>query len=185
MAARRETLKIIGAIGATCSFPDKGNELYGQHQEAGHAAHASGKQASTGPRKFFTEAEFSLLSRVADLIIPDTDTPGAVKAGVPGYIDLVVDANPEHRQLMREGLAWLSSQAFMALDPARQVALLTPLSEVLDNGRVKTAPERFFRLTKSLTCDGYFTSQIGMNETLGFKGGSMLAAYPSCEIPEH
>lgn len=185
MAERRETLKIIGAISATCTFPYTGNELYGQHQEASHAAHAPGKQASTGPRKFFTEAEFALLSILADLIIPDTDTAGAVKAGVPGYIDLVVDANPEHRKLMREGLAWLSARAFASLDQSGQVALLTPLSEVLDHGRVKTLPERFFALAKNLTCDGYFTSQVGMNETLGFKGSSMLAVYPSCEIPEH
>jgi hypothetical protein len=56
---------------------------------------------------------------------------------------------------------------------------------VLDKDRVKTVPERFFRLVKGLTCDGYFTSQIGLSETLGFKGASMLAAYPTCEIPEH
>jgi len=30
MAERRETLKIIGAISATCTFPYTGNELYGQ-----------------------------------------------------------------------------------------------------------------------------------------------------------
>jgi len=184
MAERRETLKIIGAISATCTFPYTGNELYGQHADP-HAGHTSGKQASTGPRKFFTEAEFALLSKLTDLIIPDTDTPGAVKAGVPGYIDLVVDANPEHRKVMREGLAWLQAQGFATMDQPRQVALLMPLSEVLDKGRVKTLPERFFRLAKNLTCDGYFTSQIGMSETLGFKGGSMMANYPSCEIPEH
>ena len=182
MAERRETLKIIGAISATCTFPYTGNELYGQHAEP-HAGHTPGAQASTGPRKFFTEPEFAMLSLLTDVIIPDTDTPGAVKAGVPGYIDLVVNANPEHRTLMRQGLAWLATQSFQ--DPAKQVAILTPLSDVLDHGRVKTMPERFFQLAKSLTCDGYFTSQIGMAETLGFKGGGMLAAYPSCEIPEH
>jgi len=184
MAERRETLKIIGAISATCTFPYTGNELYGQHAEP-HAGHTSGAQAPTGPRKFFTEAEFVLLSTLTDVIIPDTDTPGASKAGVPGYIDLVVNANPEHRKLMRDGLAWLTSNNFAALNPAGRIALLTPLSNVLDKGRVKTMPERFFRLTKSLTCDGYFTSQIGLTQTLGFQGGNMLATYPSCEIPEH
>jgi hypothetical protein len=184
MAERRETLKIIGAIGATCSFPYTGNELYGQHADA-HAGHTPGAQASTGPRKFFTEDEFTLLSILTDMIIPDTDTPGAVKAGVPGYIDLVVNANPEHRTLWREGLSWLAAQGFVAMDSAKRVALLTPLSEVVDHGRVKTMPERFFRLAKGLTCDGYFTSQIGLSETLGFKGGSVLSEYPSCEIPEH
>ena len=86
---------------------------------------------------------------------------------------------------MRDGLAWLTSNNFAALNPAGRIALLTPLSNVLDKGRVKTMPERFFRLTKSLTCDGYFTSQIGLTQTLGFQGGNMLATYPSCEIPEH
>ena len=28
---RRETLKILGAIGATCAFPFPADELYGQH----------------------------------------------------------------------------------------------------------------------------------------------------------
>jgi hypothetical protein len=184
MAERRDTLKIIGAIGATCSFPYTGNELYGQSVET-HAGHTPGKQAATGPRKFFTEPEFALLSVLTDVLIPDTDTPGAVKAGVPGYIDLVVNANPEHRSLCREGLAWLGSQGFASMDATRRIALLTPLSEVVDHGRVKTMPERFFRLVKALTCDGYFTSEIGLSETLGFKGGSVLAEYPSCEIPEH
>ena len=184
MAERRETLKIIGAISATCTFPYTGNELYGQHAEP-HAGHTPGAQASTGPRKFFTAAEFALLSVLTDVIIPDTDTPGATQAGVPGYIDLVVDANPEHRKLMREGLAWLAAQGFATQDAAARIALLVPISEVVDHGRIKTLPQRFFQLTKALTCDGYFTSQIGMSQTLGFQGGGMLATYPSCEIPEH
>ncbi|MBY0504703.1 MAG: gluconate 2-dehydrogenase subunit 3 family protein [Bryobacteraceae bacterium] len=184
MPERRDTLRIIGAIGATCAFPSAGNELYGQHAEHA-AAHTTGAQAPTGPRKFFTDAEFALLSVLTDVLIPATDTPGATEAGVPGYIDLVVNANPEHRKLMREGLAWLAAQGFAAKDAAGRVAILTPLSDVLDKGRVKTMPERFFRLAKSLTCDGYFTSQIGMSRTLGFTGASMRETYASCEIPEH
>ena len=184
MAERRETLKIIGAISATCTFPYSGNELYGQHAEP-HAGHTPGAQAPTGPRKYFTEAEYALLSALTDVLIPDTDTPGATKAGVPGYIDLVVAANPEHRKLMRDGLAWLAGQGFATQDQAARAALLTVLSDVVDKGRVKTMPERFFRLAKSLTSDGYFTSEIGLAQTLGFKGGGMLASYPSCEIPEH
>jgi len=31
MANRRESLKIIGAIGTTCAFPFSADELYGQH----------------------------------------------------------------------------------------------------------------------------------------------------------
>ena len=45
MTNRRETLKIIGAIGATCAFPYASDELYGQHV---HVAGARGGDRSAG-----------------------------------------------------------------------------------------------------------------------------------------
>ena len=36
---------------------------------------------------FFTEDQARLISEVAEIIIPKTDTPGAKDAGVPGFID--------------------------------------------------------------------------------------------------
>jgi hypothetical protein len=33
-----------------------------------------------------------------------------VQAGVPAYIDYVVDSNEERRKLYREGIAWLHHQ---------------------------------------------------------------------------
>ena len=51
------------------------------------------------------------LSRLTDVIIPPTDTPGAAAAGVPEYIDRVVSLNAEHQPLIRAGLAWLERQA--------------------------------------------------------------------------
>src|ERR1700751_2730036 len=85
---RRGALKIISAIGATCSYPYASDELYGQtvehHHETAPPAPAPLKPA------FFTEADFRVISRIAGLIIPATDTPGAVGAGVPIYIDTVI-----------------------------------------------------------------------------------------------
>jgi len=43
METRRDTLKIIGAIGTTCAFPFAANDLYGQHQ------HGAFLQAQRGP----------------------------------------------------------------------------------------------------------------------------------------
>ena len=51
------------------------------------------------------------ISRIADLIIPPTDTPGAVQARVPSYIDLVVSRNAEHQSVYRQGLAWVDRVA--------------------------------------------------------------------------
>ena len=75
MSDRRETLKIIGAVGVTCAFPFGADELYGQH------LHPEGEQAPLPPPRFFKPDEMKTISRVADLIIPATTTPGAVGAG--------------------------------------------------------------------------------------------------------
>ena len=185
MESRRDTLKIIGAIGTTCAFPFAANDLYGQHQ------HAAPPQTPRGPYtlKFLTATEYQAVSRIAGLIIPPTDTPGAVAAGVPEYIDYVVHNNPEHQKLMREGIVWLDRQAdgksFVELSEKRQIEILTPLCEASDRGEVTALPERFFRMIKSMTADGYYTSQTGLIQELGYKGNTALAAFPGCNHPEH
>jgi hypothetical protein len=189
---RRETLKIIGAIGTTCAFPFAADELYGQHEGGAHASHTPGAQAPTGPLRFFTATEAAVVSAIANQVIPDSETPGAVKAGVPGYIDLVVSANKAQQQLYRDGIAWLEAESnrkhgrgFAALAPADQLALLRPLCDACDAGTAKSLPERFFETVKSMTCDGYYTSRVGMVEELGFTGAAVLAEYKTCAIPEH
>jgi len=179
MADRREALKIIGAIGTTCAFPFSADELYGQHVHP-----APGAQAAASAPKFFKTEEFAVISRVADLIIPDTDTPGAVKAGVPGYIDFVVFHNPLHQAAFRAGLEWLGP-GFLKLSEAQQIAVLQPVSDQVDKGLQETAAQKFFRAMKGMTADGYYTSKIGLMQELGFQGGAVLAEYPACEVPEH
>lgn len=188
MASRRESLKIIGAIGTTCAFPFSADELYGQH------VHASNPTAPEGPYtlKFFSADEFETLSRIAELIIPATDTPGAIGAGAPAYIDGVVSANPEHKKRFREGLAWIEQESarkyrkkFSKLTEAQQVKLLTPLSEAVDSGGKLGVGERFFVMVKNMTADGYYTSRIGLVQELGYAGNTAMEKFPSCEIPEH
>jgi hypothetical protein len=76
---------------------------------------------------------------LADLIIPATDTAGALGAGVPEYIDRVVSLNPEHQGLMRAGVEWLDGRSheqftagFLGATEAQQIALLQPLSDEVD-----------------------------------------------------
>jgi gluconate 2-dehydrogenase gamma chain len=225
---RREALRLLGSITATCCFPFASDELYGQH------AHLAPDQAgaTTGsPPQFFTPAEYTTLTAFVDVLIPATDTPGAAAAGVPAYIDRVVSANAQHQPLARAGLAWLTSEAqrrysreYRALDEAQHVALLQPLSDAVDRAARETQqaryratpsgrtyyfavndatpparpavavqsdaadpgmPERFFRLMKNLTADGYYTSRVGLIEELGYSGNTFRASYPQCAVPEH
>jgi gluconate 2-dehydrogenase gamma chain len=187
MARRREALKIIGAISATCAFPFASTELYGQHQHP-----APGKQAEPEGTPYFSAADGALVSRIAELIIPETSTPGAVGAGVPGYIDFVVRGEPQHQKVFAAGLEYLRGESqrkhrkdFLALSEKQQVAILQPLSDAVDAGNLKGPGATFFRAMKSMTADGYFTSRAGMVEELGFEGGSVLSEFPVCDIPEH
>jgi len=184
MKSRRESLKIIGAVGTTCAFPFAADQLYGQHV---HPDAAPPQLALAGPYtpRNFSAAEFAVVSRVADLIIPDGDTPGAVAAGVPRYIDEVVSANPAHRPRFHAGIEWLNNQKFLDLDEAAQIAILTPLCEAADRNKVASAGEVFFSLMKSMTADGYYTSRIGLVDELGYKGNTVLAAFPECTHKEH
>jgi hypothetical protein len=187
MKSRREALKIIGAVGVTCAFPFSANELYGQH------VHPSGEAAfqevtPTSAPRFFTPAELLVISRLTDLIIPPTETPGAAAAGVPEYIDLVVNEDPKLQLIVREGLLRLdqtsqsrfATSTFLQLTEAQQVEILTSLSESAAAGDAA-----FFTAIKSLTADGYYTSRIGLLQELGYNGDAYLAAFPEFRIPEH
>jgi hypothetical protein len=127
---------MLGTVGLTCAFPFSGDELYGQHV---HVTLAQVPSAGPYAPTFFTPAEYATLSRLTDVIIPPTSTPGASAAGVPEYIDRVVTLNAEHQSLMRAGLAWLERQArdrfsrdFLSLDEVQHIAILQPLSDEVD-----------------------------------------------------
>jgi Gluconate 2-dehydrogenase subunit 3 len=186
MTSRREALKIIGAVGVTCAFPFSANELYGQHVHP--AGDAVQQAAQPGPPRFFTQLQMPVIARLTDLIIPPTDTPGAAAAGVPEYIDLVVNADPKLQTIFREGLPALdklsesrfAAGTFLQLTEAQQVEILTSLSESKAGGDAA-----FFTAIKNLTADGYYTSRIGLLQELGYNGNTYLAAFPASTIPEH
>lgn len=185
--ARRDTLKIIGAIGTTCAFPFSANELYGQQDHQHPDTQPPVASATPYTPKFFNADEFKIVSRVADLIIPETDTPGAIKAGVPQYIDEVVGRSKDMQIVFRGGTAWLSGKNFLTLSEPQQIALLAPLSEAVDltaAAALKSPEEKFFRAIKNVTADGYYTSYAGLVTELGYQGNQALASFPSCELPK-
>ena len=40
-----------------------------------------------GITKFYSEEESAWISKISDLLIPRTDTPGAIDVNVPGFLD--------------------------------------------------------------------------------------------------
>ncbi|MBI3208147.1 MAG: gluconate 2-dehydrogenase subunit 3 family protein [Candidatus Solibacter usitatus] len=184
MAERRDTLKIIGAIGTTCAFPFSSDELYGQQQHE-HAAPPQALAVENAKPSFFKDDEFETVRRLAEAIIP-----GAIAAAVPYYIDMVVNGSAQWKKLFREGLTWLDAQSqskyakpFRELQEPNKIELLTPLCAMADRS-TKPASQievRFFKAFKGMTADGFFTSKIGLVDTLGYRGNTVLSEFPSCE----
>lgn len=182
---RRSLLKIIGTVGVTCAYPFASEDLYGQSAATHH--HAPPEQPAQ-PR-FFNSADFETISQIAERIIPETDTPGAIRAGVPAYIDLIIARNTDQQLVVADGLRWIDNQAqtlagkrFTELSEQQQLSILEPLCEASDSGKKNAGRNvQFFSLIKSLTADGYYTSKIGLIDELQYQGNKVLSSYPSCD----
>lgn len=181
---RRSVLKIFGAIGATCAYPFSSDELFGQTVPA----HQHAPAATATAKRFLSETDFRTVSRIADLIIPATDSPGAIDAGAPDYIDMVISRNAEQQGMLADGLRWLDGEAkrlgsgtFMELSEERQLGILEPLCEAADANPAHPARTvQFFSLVKNLTADGYYTSKAGLIDELGYTGNTARQSFPSC-----
>lgn len=107
-----------------------------------------------------------VIADVAELIIPQTDTPGAKAAGVPQFIEmLLVDwYAPDAREAFIETLGQFDTVAqesgharFLSAAPAAQAGLL----EEMEKGPVGKAA---FDEMKQLTVWGYYTSEAATQE---------------------
>ena len=126
---------------------------------------------------FFTDAQREAITVFSDLIIPTTDTPGAVEAGVVEYIELMVSEwyDAGERERFMRGLAHLDEHTesttgvrFAYAGEEHQTAILKGMEA---EGRALMdadldAPESFFHQARGLVLHGYYTSEIGMKQEL-------------------
>jgi len=131
-----------------------------------------------------------------DIILPETDTPGAKAARVNEFIDLILTewATPEERTLLLDGLASIDQRAgllfgkdFVGCQSSQQETILRELDEraALDRERLiprgkRGSPFRgsFFGMFKQITLYGYYTSEIGFKQEL--KEEIIPGAYHGC-----
>lgn len=189
---RRKALRSMSLVlGAASSVP----ALAGLSAEAVFAQgksvheHVAVKPAE-GPiaLKVFNSHQNQTVIALTELIIPQTTTPGAKAAKVNEFIDIFLSSvNNSSRQEFLEGLQWMdmrSQQLFRTLfvkaTPQQQTELLTRLS--VPNSTETTSGQNFFKLVKSLTVFGYYTSKVGIEEELKFEG---WVEYKGCTHPEH
>ncbi|MBB3471849.1 gluconate 2-dehydrogenase subunit 3 family protein [Sphingomonas sp. BK345] len=138
------------------------------------AAGAASQQAfgviNTGPPsvQVFTPAQKALMAALSDRVIPATDTPGAIAAEVPQYIEkLLADwSEPSDRVPIIAGLDAIEARSradykksATAVTPAQQDALLTLAMEDKVPGGAA-----FFEPFRQMVIVGYYTSEIGITQ---------------------
>lgn len=139
-------------------------------------AHAAAHQAAaaTGGRYRPTALSahaFATLERLTDLIVPADDKPGALQAGVAPWIDTLLAVNADLKAKYTSGLAWLDSaiaangaRDFVSATPAQQTALLDVIAFRRNRTTENAGGVDFFVLARRMTCDGFYTSTVGMRD---------------------
>lgn len=137
--------------------------------------------------KWFTPEQAELTATLAELIIPQTDTPGARAAGAHEHIDLVLSEElPETQKAFASGLDGVNAASrslhgrdFLKLNPAQQNALLARMAVAGNEGH------RFFLDLRARTVFAYYTSKIGIHQELGLPGHQVLGEWAGCPHPDH
>jgi gluconate 2-dehydrogenase gamma chain len=191
--SRRDVLKnlAVGAVGGSAL-----QIIPAQAAALAHEMIQTEKNASAGNYvpKYFPPHQYRTLLVLCGAIIPkDEVSGGAVEAGAPEFIDLITSENEKFQGIFGGGLMWLDNfctdrygHVFLDCTPAQQ---MEALSLIAYRKNAKTDPSlsqgvAFFAKLRSMTCDGFYTSKIGIAD-LRYIGNTALAEFPGCPpLPE-
>jgi gluconate 2-dehydrogenase gamma chain len=140
--------------------------------------------------EFLAQDQAGIVSEVAEIIIPKTDTPGAKEVGVPGFIDNILKDcySKEDQDRFTTGLVSFNEEAqkaygdaFMDLEPEQQQEYVKKVHDEAIKAEQTTqpAPKRpFILMMKELTMLGFFTSKVGATQVLQYD--PVPGAYKGC-----
>lgn len=177
MIDRRSALMGLGAMFGSALFPPIARAAAGKAPPAGAVG-----------TPVFDAAQRALVTALSERVLPTTDTPGAIAAGVPAYIEELLGqwALPEEVGPIAEGLAAIDARSRADYDvaaatatPEQQDALLTlAMNDGLPGGAA------FFDRFRQLVVTGYYTSEIGMTVEREYLPvpGSYDGAYPYAKV---
>jgi gluconate 2-dehydrogenase gamma chain len=221
---RRATLRLLGlavtgvaTAGSAAAAPPSGAQAGGASAPNPSPSGRRGRAWSLRPiatgttPRVFAPAEFAALASVVDLILPDTDTPGARTAGVHWYLDDVSRSDTAIARRLRDGLRRLNARAtsvhgrpFAELAVSQQTAVLSTYAESpggavkLDSaaqprvtgaspetGAITPDDRSFFSFIKAQTIDAYYKSEMGQIGELEWVGHEFNDTFPgACSHPD-
>ncbi|MDG1072551.1 MAG: gluconate 2-dehydrogenase subunit 3 family protein [Akkermansiaceae bacterium] len=168
---RRDLMKMIATtVGGSIALPE--------------AVYARlGEDLNQGDLNFFRPAQRAQVAMIAEAIIPETDTPGAIEAGVPEWIEVIVkDCFEEADQgIIIDGLADLALRCQKAhgksidqLSGEEQVFFLNKMNNETQTEKKKRAKKEgwqrrtFLEQFKDLTKLCYCSSEVGATQAFEY-----------------
>lgn len=188
--ARRDILlaAAVTATGGAIVYSKSLSAMLADGDHSGHDMLMMDRPAYVDqPVNAFSPEKRALVSAMAETLMPRTDTPGAIDAQVPKFLELLYDqwmAEPE-KQLFDKGLADTDKQALAAhgkiftdCDVSEQKAVLEKMEEEqgehpwFNFGGASVANDQenipFMALFKEITVVGFFMSEVGAQQVLRY-----------------
>jgi len=118
---------------------------------------------------FFTADQRSLVAAVSERIVPTTDTPGAIAAGVPAFIEMMLadSYEPTDRNEFMQGLGIVEGYCRVQYEKPCAAVTAQQLDAVLTlamQNRMPGLPGNFFQHLRQIVVLGYYTSEIGCKQ---------------------
>jgi len=206
---RREILRFIGIASVASSFPGFSKWAFACAQDHTQLTTSPAVSAPYQPL-FFSPQQYRMVEHLAEMIIPEDDTPGARKAGVAEFIDFMVanrvpvsgsrdvrsaddaiEAGNEAQNRFVAGLDWLNArshsefgQAFMDCTPEQQNSLVEELAYKAKFKPTTESGRAFFQMMRDYTVVGYYTTKIGL-KSIGYPGLRVVwPKMPGCAHPD-
>lgn len=137
--------------------------------------------------QYFTEEQALVITVLADIMIPATDTSGAKEIGVPAFIEKMIHEvySPEKRDAFTAGLVAFMKEgeskyknSFVDLEPAQQVEFTKQVHDTaIPSDQKDNRP--FILKVKELTLLGFFSSKVGATQVLQYE--SVPGHYFGCK----
>jgi gluconate 2-dehydrogenase gamma chain len=192
--SRRDILRslVVGAAGGSVlqMIPAQAAEYAHDLVQREKVASATGRYAP----KFFSAHPYETLTSLCDTIIPkDERSGGAVEAGAPEFIDLLTSENEKFQTQLGGGLMWLDNfcgdrygKTYLecATEQRKEVLDLIAYRQNAKGHPGLTSGVAFFAVLRNMTCDGFYTSKIGIAD-LQYMGNTSVHEFPGCPaVPE-
>ena len=205
---RREILRYIGIAAVASSFPGFSKWAFACPQD--HPKVSSQVGAASYKPLFFSPQQYQMVEHLAEMIIPEDDSPGAKQAGVAEFIDFMVAnrapvstsrdirstddaiaAGNEAQNRFLAGLDWINARShsefkreFMDCTPEQQNSLVEELAYKAKFKPTTESGRAFFQMMRDYTVVGYYTTKIGL-QSIGYPGlRTVWPKMPGCPHPD-